>query len=102
MDPERFTSAVRLELRPGEWVLWDLRPHRFESLRDQRANEHQLFAMHQRQRNIVERATSTTKAARRRAEKKLRGDTATLLAPDSIDYSKDPVWLPRESWEDPL
>jgi transposase InsO family protein len=37
MDPERFTSAVRLELRPGEWVLWDLRPHRFESLRDERA-----------------------------------------------------------------
>ena len=102
MDPERFTSAVRLELRPGEWVLWDLRPHRFESLRDQRANERQLFAMHERQRNIVERATSTTKAARRRAEKKLRGDTATLLAPDSIDYSKDPVWLPSEIWEDPL
>jgi hypothetical protein len=60
MDPERFTSAVRLELRPGEWVL------------------------------------------RRRAEKKLRGDTATLLAPDSIDYSKEPAWLPSEIWEDPL
>ena len=32
------TSAVRLELRPGEWVLWDARPHRFERLRGDRAD----------------------------------------------------------------
>jgi len=25
-------SALRLELRPGEWVLWDTRPHRLEFL----------------------------------------------------------------------
>jgi hypothetical protein len=31
------SSAVRLELRPGEWVLWDTRPHRLESLLDDRA-----------------------------------------------------------------
>jgi hypothetical protein len=30
-------SAVRLELRPGEWVLWDARPHRFEGLTGDRA-----------------------------------------------------------------
>jgi putative transposase len=30
-------SAVRLELRPGEWVLWDARPHRFEGLSGDRA-----------------------------------------------------------------
>jgi hypothetical protein len=30
-------SAVRLELRPDEWVLWDTRPHRFESLLGDRA-----------------------------------------------------------------
>jgi putative transposase len=30
-------SAVRLELRPGEWVLWDTRPHRLESLLNDRA-----------------------------------------------------------------
>jgi hypothetical protein len=30
-------SDVRLELRPGEWVLWDTRPHRLESLLNDRA-----------------------------------------------------------------
>jgi hypothetical protein len=30
-------SALRLELRPGEWVLWDTRPHRFEILLGDRA-----------------------------------------------------------------
>jgi len=30
-------SALRLELRPGEWVLWDTRPHRFELLLGDRA-----------------------------------------------------------------
>jgi hypothetical protein len=30
-------SALRLELRPGEWVLWDTRPHRFEFLLGDRA-----------------------------------------------------------------
>ena len=29
---ERVSSAVRLELRPGEWVLWKARPFRFVSL----------------------------------------------------------------------
>jgi hypothetical protein len=29
---ERVSSAVRLELRPGEWVLWTARPFRFVSL----------------------------------------------------------------------
>src|SRR5882757_1839974 len=32
-DPDGLNSALRLELRPGEWVLWSGRPHRFESLR---------------------------------------------------------------------
>jgi hypothetical protein len=27
-----MSSAVRLELRPGEWVLWNARPFRFVSL----------------------------------------------------------------------
>jgi hypothetical protein len=34
---EAISSALRLELRPGEWVLWDARPHRFESLEKDRA-----------------------------------------------------------------
>jgi hypothetical protein len=28
---------MRLELRPCAWVLWELRPHRFESLHGERA-----------------------------------------------------------------
>lgn len=30
-------SALRLELQPGSWVLWELRVHRFEQLRGHRA-----------------------------------------------------------------
>jgi putative transposase len=37
MGIEGIFSALRLELRPGEWVLWDARPHRFESLTNDRA-----------------------------------------------------------------
>ena len=37
MGTEAISSALRLELRPGEWVLWDARPHRFESLANDRA-----------------------------------------------------------------
>jgi hypothetical protein len=37
MGTEAIASALRLELRPGEWVLWDARPHRFESLDKDRA-----------------------------------------------------------------
>jgi hypothetical protein len=36
MGIEGIFSALRLELRPGEWVLWDARPHRFESLTNDR------------------------------------------------------------------
>jgi len=34
MGIEGIFSALRLELRCGEWVLWDARPHRFESLKN--------------------------------------------------------------------
>ena len=37
MGTEAISSALRLELRPGEWVFWDARPHRFESLEKDRA-----------------------------------------------------------------
>jgi putative transposase len=36
-DQDSLNSALRLDLRPGEWVLWSGRPHRFESLRGARA-----------------------------------------------------------------
>jgi putative transposase len=35
---ERVSSAVRLDLRPGEWVLWKARPFRFVSLRGSTAS----------------------------------------------------------------
>jgi hypothetical protein len=37
MGTEAISSALRLELRPGEWVLWEARPYRFESLLKDRA-----------------------------------------------------------------
>jgi len=58
--------------------------------------------MHERQRDLVNSATQSTKAARRRDEKKRRHELTALPASDSIDYSKDPTWLPSEIWEDPL
>jgi putative transposase len=65
-----------------------------------RIDEHQLFVLHQRQRQIVHSATLTTKAARRGTEKKRRHEPTALTASDSIDYSKDPTWLPSEIWEE--
>jgi hypothetical protein len=35
---ERMSSAVRLDLRPGEWVLWKARPFRFVSLQGSTAS----------------------------------------------------------------
>jgi hypothetical protein len=35
---ERVSSAVRLDLRPGEWVLWEARPFRFVSLQGSTAS----------------------------------------------------------------
>ena len=35
---EQLSSAVRLDLRPGEWVLWNARPFRFVSLQGSTAS----------------------------------------------------------------
>ena len=35
---ERVSSAVQLDLRPGEWVLWKARPFRFVSLKGSTAS----------------------------------------------------------------
>jgi hypothetical protein len=35
---EQLSSAVRLDLRPGEWVLWKTRPFRFVSLQGSTAS----------------------------------------------------------------
>jgi hypothetical protein len=37
MDRELLESAITITLQSGEWVLWNGRPHRFESLNGVRA-----------------------------------------------------------------
>jgi hypothetical protein len=36
MDRELPESAITITLQSGEWVLWNGRPHRFESLNGER------------------------------------------------------------------
>jgi len=43
MSTGGLVSALRFELRSGEWVLWDARPHRFESLANDRARIRDAF-----------------------------------------------------------
>jgi hypothetical protein len=64
-------------------------------------DEVRLFAMHERQEQIVATATTSTKAARRRVERKHRQKEPTPPAGGSIDYSRDPTPLPSEVWEPP-
>ena len=37
MDKEELESALRFDLRPGNWVLWGGRPYKFDSLRGTQA-----------------------------------------------------------------
>ena len=37
MDKEELESALRFDLRPGNWVLWGGRPNQFDSLRGTQA-----------------------------------------------------------------
>jgi len=53
-DPDDLNSALRLELRPGEWVLWSGRPHRFESLRGARARIRDSNSKELREVNVAE------------------------------------------------
>jgi hypothetical protein len=57
-----------------------------------RIDENELFAMHERQRELVHSAIQSNNASRRRDEKQ-RLAPPSLPASDSIDYSKDPAWL---------
>lgn len=77
--------------------------HAFAALRAQAkgsVDEVRLFAMHERQEQIVATATTSTKAARRRVERKHRPNEPTPPG-GSIDYSQDPTPLPSEVWEPP-
>lgn len=57
---ERFThqdslnSALRIDLRPGEWILWSGRPHRFQSLRGTRARIRDPNSKEFREVNVAE------------------------------------------------
>ena len=54
MGTEAISSALRLELRPGEWVLWDARPYRFESLEKDRARIREATTGEQRDVAVAE------------------------------------------------
>jgi putative transposase len=52
--PDGLKSALRLELRPGEWVLWSGRPHQFESLRGAWARLRDSTSKELREVNVAE------------------------------------------------
>jgi putative transposase len=80
-DQDSLHSALRLDLRPGEWVLWSGRPHRFESLRGARARIRDSDSKEIREVNVAE----------------LRGLPALALEDlderlDRQHTSGDPIW----------
>jgi putative transposase len=62
-------------------------------------NEEQLFAMHERQTQILTTATEATKAARRRREPRREPPSVDLHSMSAIDFSREPPPLPSEFWE---
>jgi hypothetical protein len=62
-------------------------------------NEEQLFAMHERQTQILTAATKATKAARRRREPRREPPAVDLHSMSAIDFSRGPPPLPSELWE---
>jgi len=62
-------------------------------------NEEQLFAVHERQVEILKKAIRATKAARRRGEPRKQSAAAVPLSVSAIDFTKDPTPLPSEIWE---
>ena len=80
-EPDGLNSALRLDLRPGEWVLWSGRPHRFESLRGACARIRDSSSKEMREVNVAE----------------LRGLPALALEDlderlDRQHTSGDPIW----------
>ena len=61
-------------------------------------NEEQLFAVHERQVEILKKAIRATKAARR-GEPRKQSAAAVPLSVSEIDFTKDPTPLPSEIWE---
>lgn len=62
-------------------------------------NEDNLFAMHERQTQILTTATKATKAARRRREPRRELPAVDLHSMSAIDFSREPPPLPSELWE---
>jgi len=62
-------------------------------------NEQQLFAMHERQTQILTTATKATKSARRRRELHREPPAVDLHSMSAIDFSREPPSLPSELWE---
>ena len=96
-----YHSIPYADIRRPAISLAELR-HAYTMLRRQAQgaiNEDQLFAMHERQTQIVTRATHATKAARRRGEPRHPRPAVESPAESSIDFSKEPMPLPSELWE---
>jgi putative transposase len=62
-------------------------------------DEERLFAIHERQTQLVISAGRATKVARRRTEPRRPPLLIEARAGHVIDYSKDPIPLPSEIWE---
>jgi putative transposase len=66
-------------------------------------NEEQLFAVHERQKEILATAAKATRVARRHHESHQSSAAATEpVSVSAIDFSKDPTPLPSEIWESSL
>jgi hypothetical protein len=80
-DQDSLNSALRLDLRPGEWVLWSGRPHRFESLRGTCARIRDSNSTELREVDVAEIRGMTTLALE---------DLDERL--DGLRTSGDPTW----------
>jgi hypothetical protein len=62
-----------------------------------------LFALYQKQQQVIANATVSTKATRRRAEADRRSATPTPTPPSvsAIDFTLEAAELPMEIWDQP-
>ena len=97
----RYHAIPYADIRRPPISLAELR-HAHSILRNQAKasiNEEQLFAVHERQVEILKKAIRATKAARRRGELRKQSAAAVPLSVSAIDFTKDPTPLPSEIWE---
>ncbi len=89
MRVERVSSAIRLELRPGEWVLWQARPFRFISLHGSAARIRDTVTAQLREVPVADLRGMPTSARNRRWKRR--------TAKSCIDVSNLRCRLQRET-----